>query len=172
MILLRPWKDSDFEVFAEMHADPEVMRYLLGPMSRDDAAGAFARLRKAIDERGWGVWAVEVDGVFAGMTGLMIPRWPLPCMPCTEILWRLRREYWGRGVAFAAATLALDRGFTEVGLTEIVALTTPPNVRSIRLMERLGFTRDWAGDFDHPAVPEGHALRRHVLYRKTRPTPT
>jgi RimJ/RimL family protein N-acetyltransferase len=165
-VALRQWKDSDFEPYTEMNADPDVMRYFLAPMTRSEAADGFARMRSAIDERGWGIWAVEVDGVFAGMTGLNVPRWPLPCMPCTEILWRFRREYWGRGLAYAAATEALTYGFTKIGLAEIVAFTTPPNIRSIRLMERLGFVRDAAGDFDHPAVPEGHALRRHVLYRK------
>lgn len=165
-VILRQWKDSDFDPYADMSADAEVMRYFLARLSRQEAAESFDRMRTAIDGRGWGVWAVEVDGMFAGVTGLQVPRFNLPCMPCTEILWRFRREFWGRGVAHAAATQALAYGFSRIGLTEIVAVTTFPNLRSIRLMERLGFARDLAGDFDHPAVPEGHPLQRHVLYRK------
>jgi RimJ/RimL family protein N-acetyltransferase len=165
-VALRQWKDSDFEPYAAMNADAEVMRYFLAPVSRSEAVEWFGRMREAIDDRGWGIWAVDVDGLFAGMVGLNIPRWPLPFMPCTEILWRFRREYWGRSVAFEAANQALAYGFTHVGLAEIVAFTTPPNFRSIRLMERLGFTRDAAEDFDHPAIPKGHPLRRHLLYRK------
>jgi RimJ/RimL family protein N-acetyltransferase len=103
------------------------------------------------------------------MAGLNVPRRPMPFSPCIEILWRFRKEYWGRGIACAAATQVLDYGFAKLGLEEIVAFTTAGNTRSIRLMERLGLTRDSAGDFDHPAVPEGHPLRRHVLYRKKRP---
>jgi RimJ/RimL family protein N-acetyltransferase len=167
-VTLRQWRDADLEAFAAMNADPEVMRYFLAPATREQSVATFRRLRDAIDRQGWGVWAVDVDGEFAGMVGLLVPRWPLPFMPCTEILWRLRPSFWGRGIAFRAATEALERGFAQARLKEIVAYTTPPNVRSIRLMERLGFARDMEGDFDHPLVPEGHPLRRHVLYRKKR----
>ena len=167
--LLRQWKDADLEPFAEMNADTEVMRYFLAPLTRTQSEETMTRLRTTIDTRGWGVWAVEVDGRFGGMVGLNIPQWPLPFSPCTEILWRLRREFWGLGIAHRAAEHALERAFCGAKLDEIVAFTTPPNLRSIRLMERLGFSRDIAGDFDHPAVPEGHPLRRHVLYRKKNP---
>jgi RimJ/RimL family protein N-acetyltransferase len=169
--LLRQWRDSDLEPFALMNADPEVMRYFLAPMTRAEAQDSFVRMRAAIDQRGWGVWAVEVEGEFAGMVGLNVPRWPLPFSPCTEVLWRLRREYWGLGVAHAAASEAVEYGFSKLALDEIVAFTTPRNLKSIRLMERLGFTRDLDGDFDHPAVPAGHNLRRHILYRKKKPAP-
>ncbi len=168
-VALRQWKDSDFEPCAEMNADEGVMRYFLAPMSRADMLEMFTRMREMIDARGWGTGAVEVDGRFAWMAGLNIPRWQLPFSPRTEILWRLRKEYWGRGIAYEAATRILDHGFTKIGLDEIVAFTTRQNKRSIRLMARLGMTRDPAGDFDHPAVPEGHALRRHVLYRTKGP---
>jgi RimJ/RimL family protein N-acetyltransferase len=162
---LRAWRETDLAPFAAMNADPAVMRHMLAPMTREESAAMLSRLQATLAERGWGIWAVEVDGEFAGMVGLNVPRWPLPFSPCTEILWRLRSEFWGRGIAHAAARDALDRGFGAAGLAEIVAFTTPGNTRSIRLMERLCFRRDHAGDFDHPAVPAGHALRRHILYR-------
>ena len=167
-VILRDWKETDFESFAEMNSDPEVMRYML-PVTRSESMDAFNRIRKEIAQRSWGVWVVEVDGSFAGMVGLHVPEWDLPFSPCTEVLWRLRKEFWGRGIAFQAAGKAIDHGFSKAGLEEIVAFTTPPNLRSIRLMERLGFERDHQGDFDHPAVPVGHDLRRHVLYRKNKP---
>jgi RimJ/RimL family protein N-acetyltransferase len=166
---LRQWKESDFEPFAEMNSDPEVMRYFLAPKTRTESLGIFAAIQKEISQRGWGVWAVDVDGMFAGMVGLHVPEWHLPFSPCTEVLWRLRREFWGRGIAHETASQAISYGFSEAGLDEIVSFTTPPNVRSIHLMERLGFERDHQGDFDHPAVPVGHHLRRHVLYRKKKP---
>jgi len=167
-LILRPLQDADFEAFAAMNADPEVMRYLL-PMTRSESLAAFNHLREEITQRGWGIWAVEVEGLFAGTVGLHVPTYLLPFSPCTEILWRLRKQFWGRGIAYEAARQAIGYGFTQAGLAEIVSFTTPTNHRSIRLMERLGFARDQQGDFDHPEVPIGHDLRRHILYRKMKP---
>ena len=169
--VLRQWKNSDLESFAQMNADAEVMRYFLAPLTRMESEDAMVRMQAILEQRGWGIWAVEVDGEFAGMVGLNEPRWRLPFSPCTEVSWRLRKEFWGRGIAYAAASQAIEQGFAKIGLNEIVAFTTPQNLRSIRLMERLGFDRDNEGDFDHPVAPEGHPLRRHVLYRKRRVTP-
>jgi len=170
-VLLRQWRDSDLDPYFAMNTDPEVMRHFPALMTHREASDSLARLRAGIEERGWGVWAVEVDGAFAGMTGLSVPRFDAPFMPCTEVLWRMRREYWGRGLAGEAAAQALEFGYSRLGLAEIVAFTAAVNLRSIRLMERLGFARDWGADFDHPALDPGHPLRRHVLYRKGREPP-
>jgi RimJ/RimL family protein N-acetyltransferase len=175
-VALRQWKDSDFDPYFEMNTDPDVMRHFPSMMTKQEATETFARLKYAIDEKHWGVWAIEVDGSFAGMTGLFVPRFAAPFMPCTEILWRLRKSYWGRGVAYSAAAQALRFGFSTLGLSEIVAFTAASNMKSIRLMERLNFVRDITGDFEHPNVPVGNSLRHHVLYRRrpnqsTDPTP-
>lgn len=167
-VILRQWKDADIDSFAEMNADHEVVRYLL-PMTRNESMEVIGRIRGEIDQRGWGVWAVEVDGFFAGMVGLHVPGQHFPFSPCTEVLWRLRKEFWGRGIAYEAASKAIDYGFSKAGLEEIVSFTTPSNLRSIRLIERLGFERDHEGDFDHPEVPVENPFRRHVLFRKKNP---
>lgn len=169
-LILRQWQDSDLDRFAEMNADPEVMRYFPAVATREESAAALERLRRTIDERGWGFWAVEVDRVFAGFTGLNIPNFQAPFTPCTEIGWRFRREFWGRGLAQRAAREALRFGFETLKLAEIVSFTAEINTPSRRLMERLHFVRDEDGDFDHPAIPEGHELRRHVLYRLKNPS--
>ena len=83
----------------------------------------------------------------------------------TEIGWTLARRHWGHGYATEAARAALAFGFDSLALPEIVSFTVPGNTRSRALMERLGMTRDPADDFDHPSIPDGHPLRRHVLYR-------
>jgi RimJ/RimL family protein N-acetyltransferase len=101
--------------------------------------------------------------------GLSVPRFHAHFTPCVEIGWRLSAEYWGRGYATEGAKAALSFGFDELQLVEIVSYTVPDNVRSRRVMERIGMTHDAAGDFDHPVLPEGHRLRRHVLYRIARP---
>lgn len=165
-LILRTWKDSDLEPYAAMNADPDVMHHFPALLTRAESVASFARLRSVIDQRGWGLWAVEVDGVFAGLTGLNIPAFSAHFTPCTEIGWRFRREFWGRGLATRAAQQALSFGFEVLKLEEMVSFTATTNVRSWRLMERLGFERDASGDFDHPAIPQGHVLCRHVLYRK------
>lgn len=163
---LRQWQDSDLDGFAEMNADPEVMRFFLKSLSRAESEAAMERFRDAITRRGWGLWAVEVDGVFAGFTGLSEPAFVADFTPCVEIGWRFRREYWGRGIACAAAREAEAFAFGQLKLAELVSFTTESNLRSRRLMERLGFSRNPADDFLHPLVPAGHPLIRHVLYRK------
>jgi RimJ/RimL family protein N-acetyltransferase len=109
---------------------------------------------------------VEVDGVFAGFTGLSQPRFEAHFTPCVEIGWRFRREYWGRGIAYAAALQAESFAFDHLKLSELVSFTTASNTRSRRLMERLGFARNERDDFLHPSLPEESPLRPHVLYRK------
>ena len=114
---------------------------------------------------GWGLWALEVDGRFAGFTGLARPSWDRSVV---EVGWRLPRWAWGHGYATEAAREALAVGFDEVGLAEIVSFTAVSNERSQAVMRRLGMTRDPADDFDNPTIVEGHPLRRSVLYRITR----
>src|SRR5438552_3901183 len=102
---------------------------------------------------------------FAGFVGLSVPRFESHFTPCVEIGWRLAAPYWGRGYATEGARAALAVGFETLGLGEIVSSTVPANLRSRRVMEKIGMARDPDDDFDHPALPEGHRLRRHVLYR-------
>jgi RimJ/RimL family protein N-acetyltransferase len=168
-VTLRQWRDDDLDAFAEMNADPEVMRHMPAPLSREESLATLERLRAGIAERGWGLWAVDVEGELAGWTGLNSPTWTAHFTPCVEVGWRLRRKFWGRGIATAAARDAVRYGFEKLNLTELVSFTVLANERSWHVMERLGFTRDVADDFDHPRLPEGHALRRHILYRKKNP---
>jgi RimJ/RimL family protein N-acetyltransferase len=168
-LTLRQWRDSDLEPYAEMNADPEVMRHFPALLSHEESKTSLEKQRRAINERGWGLWVVDVDGVFAGFTGLNPPNFTAHFTPCIEVAWRFRREFWGRSLAYRAAREVLTFGFVALKLNEIVSFTATTNLRSQRLMERLGFQRDQAGDFEHPLLPEGHALRRHVLYRLRAP---
>jgi len=166
-LLLRRWRPADREPFARLNADPEVMRYMLRPLSREESDAYIDRTERAFEEHGFGLWAVEVSttGSFVGYVGLSIPRFEAHFTPAVEVGWRLDRPYWGNGYATEAARAAIADGFERVGLKEIVSFTVPVNLRSIAVMERLGMTRDPNDDFDHPNVPKGHPYRRHVLYR-------
>jgi RimJ/RimL family protein N-acetyltransferase len=170
-LLLREWRDDDVAPSVAMSADHEVMELLLGPFDRVTSEKWVARARDFWREHGYGLWVVEIPGEasFVGVVGLSRVGYEAHFTPAVEVAWRLTRPYWGQGIAREAARAAIEDGFYRIGLAEIVAITTPPNVRSWGLMERLGMVRDGDGDFDHPGVPEGHRLRRHVLYRRRRP---
>ena len=169
-LLLRRWRAADAGAFALMNADPEVMRHFPGPLDREASDALLARIAGDLDARGWGLWAVEerASGRLLGFTGLAPVTFAAPFAPAVEVGWRLRRESWGRGFATEAARASLRHGFGALGLDEIVSFTVPANARSRAVMERLGMTRDPAEDFDHPLLPAGHPLRRHVLYRLAR----
>jgi len=164
---LRPWKDEDRAPFAAMNADPPVMEFLPGSMTREQCDAMINRVRAHFDRHGFGFWAVEAIGVAdcIGFVGLSVPRFESHFTPCVEVGWRLAREHWGKGYATEAARAALDFGFKQIRLEEIVSFTVPDNIRSRRVMEKLGMTHNPADDFDHPAFPQGHRLCRHVLYR-------
>ncbi len=156
-----------------MNADPRVHEFLPGPLSREQSDALVDRIEQHFERYGFGLWAVELgdDGSFAGFVGLAVPRFEASFTPCVEIGWRLAAGHWGHGYATEAARAALAFGFDEVGLAEIVSFTVPDHSRSRRVMERIGMTQETDGDFDHPLLPEGHRLRRHVLYRITRQVP-
>jgi ribosomal-protein-alanine N-acetyltransferase len=131
-----------------------------------------ARKRAHWHEYGFGEWVVEIPGEasFIGAVGLEHVGYDAHFTPAVEVAWRLARPYWGRGYATESARAALDYGFEQLGLDEIVALTVPANWRSRQVMERLRMTRAPEDDFDHPNLPDG-PLKRHVLYRLRNPYP-
>lgn len=169
-LLLRGWRDDDGDRYAVLNADPVVMEHFPSTFSREESDASMERIRSGFGERGWGFWVVEVPGEseFAGLVGLSVPRFTAHFTPCVEVGWRLDPRFWGRGYATEGAREALRFGFETLGLEEIVSMTVPGNVRSRAVMERLGMTRDPKEDFDHPLLPAGHRLQRHVLYRLQR----
>lgn len=169
-LILREWRDDDLAPFASMNADLKVVEFLPKPLNRQESDEMVTRIRRHFASRGFGWWAVEIPNVapFIGFVGLSVPSFEAHFTPCVEIGWRLAHEHWGRGYATEAARAALRYGFDELGLDQIVSLTVPDNVRSRAVMERIGMQRNPADDFDHPILPEGHRLRRHVLYRINR----
>jgi len=169
--VLRQWKEADLAPWAAMNADPEVRRHFPGVLDNGQALAEAGRCRDGIDQRGWGVWALEVPGAFAfaGFVGLIVPHYDAPFVPAVEIGWRLPRAAWGQGYATEAAQAALEFAYRRLEVREVVAITVPGNEASRRVMTRLGMQRDEDGDFDHPRIEAGHPLRRHVLYRKAAP---
>lgn len=171
-LILRRWLATDLEPFGALNADPVVMQHFHhGPRSRADSDAFAERIESEWLRRDFGLWAIEVPGVapFIGFVGLHEAVFEAPFTPAVEVGWRLAREHWGRGYATEAARASLAWGFATTDLAEILSFTATTNTRSMRVMERIGMIRDAAGDFEHPAVPAGHPIRPHVLYRAKRP---
>ncbi len=172
-LVLRPWRDDDLAPFAELNADPRVRAHFPSCLTRAESDASARRIRAEMAARGYGLWAAEVAGgaPFIGFIGLAAPSFVAPFTPCVEIGWRLAHAAWGNGYATEGARAALAFGFETLGLAEIVAMTTPANARSRRVMEKLGMRRDPADDFDHPNLAPGSPARHHVLYRIRAPRP-
>ena len=143
-LVLRAWREDDFDAFAAMNADPRVMEYFPAPLTREESAAFFGHIREEFQTEGFGLYAVEriSDGLLLGYTGL-------------------RADAWGNGYAPEAAQACLTLA-AKLGIEEIIAFTAVANLRSQRVMQKIGM--ECVGQFNHPTLPEGHPLRRHVLY--------
>ncbi len=163
---LRRWVPADRAAFAAHNADPDVRRFFASVLTRAESDAQADTIAEHFAAHGFGSWAIEVPGVapFVGFAGLRHVTFDAAFTPAIEIGWRLGRAYWGQGYATEAAAAALADGFGR-GLREVVAFAVPGNIASRRVMEKIGMRHDPAGTFDHPAVPAGHPLRPHVLYR-------
>lgn len=166
-LILRPWKKEDLEPLARMNSDPQVMEFFSSHLTREESLARLELYSKHIEDHGWGLWAVSVPGIsdFIGWIGL----WPITFQahfsPAIEVGWRLLAEFWGKGYATEGARASIQYGFDVLKLDEIVATIVPANLRSKQVAEKLGMHTDPKDDFNHPLVPEGHILSRHVLYR-------
>lgn len=166
-LILRQWRAEDHEPFIRLNQDPAVMEHFPALLSPKETEAAVDRIEAHFAARGFGLWAAEFreSGEFIGYVGLAVPRFEAHFTPCVEIGWRLRQEHWGRGLATEGARAAVRCAFEDLALQEIVSFTTPMNVRSRRVMEKLGMAHHPRDEFDHPLLPVGHPMRRHVLYR-------
>lgn len=166
-LLLRPWRDGDREPWAAMNADPQVREFFPGLLTRAQSDALQDSLNAHIARHGFGFWALEerASGAFLGFTGLVHTSFDAPFTPCIEIGWRLARHAWGKGYASEAALASLGHGFGMLGLTEIVSFAAAGNMRSQRVMERIGMRRVPGGDFIHPKMPSDHPFQPCVLYR-------
>jgi ribosomal-protein-alanine N-acetyltransferase len=164
---LRAWTDADVAPWIAMCADPRVMEFFPATIERARAESMAQQMRTALERDGYGWWPIEVKGgaPFAGVIVLQEIPFEAHFTPAMEVGWWLAFEHWGHGFATEGARAALGHAFGELHRSEIVAITTPVNLRSQRVMQRLGMTCDPNEDFENPRVAEGHPLRTHVLYR-------
>lgn len=170
-LILRQWREEDLEPFAKMNADPKVREYFATLLTKEESDASVKIAADHIARLGWGFWAASLKetGEFIGFIGIedVYFKAPFTIKPAVEIGWRLATPYWGKGYATEGAKASLRYGFEVLNLEEIVAFTVPGNSRSQNVMKKIGMHRDPKDDFDHPKVPIGHPMKRHVLYRIT-----
>jgi RimJ/RimL family protein N-acetyltransferase len=166
-LILRNWRKADREPFPQMNADRRVMEFMPATLSNSESDLLVDKIESHIQAHGFGLFAAELcaSQSFIGYIGLAIPSFRASFTPGVEVGWRLSTAHWGKGLATEGARGMIPYAFGGLGLAEVVSFTVPANVRSRRVMEKLGMSHDPADDFDHPKLPEGHALRRQVLYR-------
>lgn len=168
-LILRSWCKDDLEKFAKLNSDSRVMEHFPSVKSFEESRDEYNRILEHFSKHGWGFWAVSLKDVdFIGFIGLRFDDFPAHFTPAVEIGWRLAFEHWGKGYATEGALASLKYGFQTLNLNEIVSFTSIPNTRSVAIMEKIGMHHDPLDDFDNSKLPEGHRLRKHVLYRLTR----
>lgn len=169
-LILRRWRQSDLAPFSRLNLDPRAMEFLPGVVSPAESNRLADRIEAHFLVHGFGLCGAELrqNHRFLGFIGLSVPGFPAKFTPCVEIGWRLSPEHWGQGLATEGSREMVRYAFDVVGLDALVSFTVPGNLKSRRVMEKLGMTHDPAEDFDHPLLPEGHPLRRQVLYRLRR----
>ena len=165
-LILRQWRQEDRPIFADMCADHLVMEYFPSILSREQSDALLDRFYRDIELNGWGFWAAErIDtNDFVGFIGMNYSADGLPFAPCVDIGWRLARPHWGLGFATEGGRAVLNYAFTQTDLTQLVSMTPVKNLRSRRVMEKLGMFKSDA-NFLHPKVPEDSPLQEHVLYK-------
>ena len=166
-IRLRPWREEDLSGFRSLNADKDVMRFFPALLAPEDSDKLAASFQAGILRHGFGIWVLELPGLssFAGVVGLNVPSFDSSLV---EVSWRLHKAFWGQGFATEAAAAALETGFSRFSLVTICSVTSVLNSASEKVMQRLGMEHNPENDFDHPALPAGHPLSRHVLYHMTR----
>lgn len=166
-LILRQWSVNDIPLYAGMNADPEVMKFFPRLQTEEESAQFVDTQSAKIADVGYGLFAVELKHStdFIGFIGLSIATFDADFTPCTEVGWRLRKEFWNQGYATEGAIACLEFGFKNLQLEHIYSFTATLNLPSERVMQKIGMSK--IGEFLHPRVPDGNRLKPHVLYRST-----
>jgi RimJ/RimL family protein N-acetyltransferase len=184
-LILRRWRPSDRAPFRDLNADPRVMEFFPSTLTAEESDDLADRIEAHFRTHGFGGFAAELreTGAFIGFIGIAVPNFDAAFMlppseraashasQVVEIGWRLAQSAWGQGLATEGAQAVAHHAFETLKLPSLVSFTVPANIRSRRVMEKIGMVHDPSADFLHPGIPPGHLLRPHVLYRLIRPSP-
>lgn len=166
-LILRTWGDEDIEDMHAVNQDPLVMEYFPSLPTLSETKALVEKINKHQLQKGYSLYAtiLKEKKAFIGFIGLLTVEFAAEFTPAVEIGWRLGSQYWGSGLATEGASFVLKQAFEKFKIPEIVSFTTASNTKSRRVMEKIGLQRDPADDFQHPGLPDGDALKPHVLYK-------
>ena len=167
-LLLRRWRPEDLAPFARMNADPVVMEYFVSPYTEERTQEFYQKIQKEFAEYGYGLYAAQekASNLFMGFIGFHWARLDADFCPCVEIGWRLDHPFWGKGYATEGAKACLDYGFRELALPKVCSYTTHRNLRSQRVMEKIGLKR--GTEFLDTSIPAGHPHNPLIYYHLSR----
>lgn len=168
-LILRHWVPADKDPFYKINADKRVMEFYPNVLTREESDGIIDRAQALLGNNELAMMAVELkeNSKFVGFIGLQNIPFEAEFTPAVEIGWRIAFEHWNQGLATEGANAVLEYGFSNLNLAEIISITFEGNLRSRRVMEKIGMIRDLQGDFSHPRLPVDDRLRPHVLYRSS-----
>lgn len=163
---LREWTHADKPAFAEILADPEVMRFLGGVKTFEETSGIVDLLMDMFRAGEPGFWAAEriSDGRLIGWIGLHRLGAEYPFGPALEAGWRLGREFWNQGYATEGARAAIEYAFDTLRVPRVYAFTARANAASLAVMRKLGMRKVEGGDFVHPDFSPSDPNAMHSLY--------
>lgn len=169
-LILRTWKEQDLDPMFAINQDSLVCEFLPEVGNRAATKVLIQRFIDHYKKYDFTAYAVELksNGEFIGFVGLLVVSFEAYFTPAIEVGWRLGSEHWGKGYATEAAKGVVDFAFTTLKLKEVVSFTVENNIRSRRVMEKIGMHYNPQDDFDHPKLSKNSSLCRHVLYRISR----
>lgn len=169
-LLLRQWKDDDYEPFHEMNVALRVEHYYPPVLNRAASDAFIDRARELFDRHGWGVLVMErrEDAAFLGWCGLHLPGLEAG-MPqaCMSLFWRVAPRFWGHGYAAEAAGEIIRHAFETLGEPELACFASPDNRRAMAVLGFLGMHSS-GKRFTPRFFPPGHPHREQEIFRITR----
>ena len=160
----RNWIDSDLIPFSKMNCDPAVMEFFPKTLTQEETKKFIERIKEHFIQNGFGLYAVDklLNNEFIGFIGFMKQNFESDFTPCIEIGWRISAENWNNGYATEGAKRCLEFGFKSLELTEIYSFTSKINIKSEKIMKKIGMKK--TGEFDHPKIEKKSQLKLHILY--------
>ena len=161
----RNWIDSDTSKMIDISSDPDVMQFFPAIATKIQTVEFIDRMKLMYIEKGYCYFAVNQlkDESFIGFIGLCNQTYESQVTPNVDIGWRLNKKYWNNGLATEGAKKCLDYGFNKLELKNIISTAPIINIKSIRVMEKIGMQK--LTEFNHPRLKSNEKLEDCVCFK-------